>query len=158
MGKCLSRKHFSLLLSLLFFHAQFPFSSSLSSNSQCSALLHFNRSLSLNSSSSPSLYRFQMCFNSYPKTGSWKEDKDCCNWDGVVCDNSTRHVIALDLTCSWLYGSIHSNSTLFLLRHLRTLNLAWNDFDSSPISSKFGRFQSLTHLDLSHSGFSGEIP
>ncbi|KAF3967777.1 hypothetical protein CMV_008248, partial [Castanea mollissima] len=90
--------------------------------------------------------------------GSWKEDKDCCTWDGVVCDNSTRHVIALDLSCSWLYGSIPSNSTLFLLRHLRSLNLARNDFDLSLISPEFGNFQSLTHLNLSHSRFYGEIP
>ncbi|KAF3972603.1 hypothetical protein CMV_003896 [Castanea mollissima] len=99
----------------------------------------------------------QKCENSYPKTGSWKEDKDCCTWDGVVCDNSTRHVIALDLSCSWLYGSIPSNSTLFLLRHLRSLNLAGNDFHSI-ISPEFGNFQSLTHLNLSHSRFYGEIP
>uniref|UniRef100_A0A7N2KLX1 Leucine-rich repeat-containing N-terminal plant-type domain-containing protein n=1 Tax=Quercus lobata TaxID=97700 RepID=A0A7N2KLX1_QUELO len=99
-----------------------------------------------------------MCFNSYPKTGSWKEDKDCCTWDGVVCDNSTRHVIALDLSCSCLSGSFHSNSTLFLLRHLRTLNLAGNWFNYSLISSEFGKFQSLTHLNLSHSWFDGEIP
>ncbi|KAF3946288.1 hypothetical protein CMV_027433 [Castanea mollissima] len=151
MGKCLSWKYFSLLLSLLFFHSQFPFSSSLSSNSQCSALLHFNHSLSLHR-------RASHCGYSYPKTGSWKEDKDCCTWDGVVCDNSTRHVIALDLSCSWLYGSIPSNSTLFLLRHLRSLNLARNDFDLSLISPEFGNFQSLTHLNLSHSRFYGEIP
>ncbi|KAK4607817.1 hypothetical protein RGQ29_001577 [Quercus rubra] len=155
MGKCLSWKYFSLLLSLLFFHSQFPFSSSLSSNSQCSALLHFNHYLSLNSYASS---HFPCGSNSYPKTGSWKEDKDCCTWDGVVCDNSTRHVIALDLTCSWLYGSFPSNSTLFLLRHLRSLNLAGNDFDGSLISPEFGKFQSLTHLNLSHSGFTGEIP
>ncbi|KAK4607799.1 hypothetical protein RGQ29_001567 [Quercus rubra] len=154
MGKCLSWKYFSLLLSLLFFHSQFPFSSSsLSSNSQCSALLHFKHSLSLISYDS-----FRLCENPYPKIGSWKEDKDCCTWDGVVCDNSTRHVIALDLSCSWLYGSFPSNSTLFLLRHLRSLNLAGNYFDYSLISPEFGRFQSLTHLNLSGSGFSGHIP
>ena len=162
MGKCLSWKYFSLLLSLLFFHSQFPFSSSLSSNSQCSALLHFNHSLSLDSDASSSrgdyLPNTEMCENSYPKTGSWKEDKDCCTWDGVVCDNSTRHVIALDLTCSWLSGSFPSNSTLFLLRHLRSLNLAGNNFYYSLISPEFGGFQSLTHLSLSHSGFIGEIP
>ena len=163
MGKCLSWKYFSLLLSLLFFHSQFPVSSSLSSNSQCSVLLHFNHSLSLNEDAftPPSYYyssNIQMCENSYPKTGSWKEDKDCCAWDGVVCDNSTRHVIALDLSCSWLYGFIDSNSTLFLLRHLRSLNLAGNFFRYSLISPEFGNFQSLTHLNLSNSFFNGQIP
>ena len=150
--ECLSWMYLCLLF-LLFSHSQFPFSSSFPSNSQCSALLHFNHSLSLDRDTSSLI-----CENSYPKTGSWKEDKDCCTWDGVVCDNSTRHVIALDLTCSWLSGSFPSNSTLFLLRHLRSLNLAGNFFYPSLISSEFGRFQSLTLLNLSHSRFSGEIP
>ncbi|XP_030930661.1 receptor-like protein 7 [Quercus lobata] len=99
-----------------------------------------------------------MCDNSYPKTASWKEDKDCCSWDGVECDNATRHVIGLDLSCSWLSGSIHSNTSLFLLRHLRSLNLAGNDFNYSLIPSEFGNFKTLTHLNLSHSGFLGKIP
>ncbi|KAM4080110.1 hypothetical protein ACB094_09G166500 [Castanea mollissima] len=99
-----------------------------------------------------------MCDNSYPKTASWKEDTDCCSWDGVVCDKTTRHVIGLDLSCSWLNGPIHSNSTLFFLPHLRTLNLAGNCFDRSLISSEFGNFKALTHLNLSFSCFSGKIP
>ena len=99
-----------------------------------------------------------MCDISYPKTASWNEDKDCCSWDGVVCDQTTRHVIGLDLSCSWLNGSIHSSSTLFFLPHLRSLNLAGNNFNRSLISSQFGNFKSLTHLNLSLSIFSGQIP
>ncbi|KAL4619251.1 hypothetical protein ACB092_06G066800, partial [Castanea dentata] len=91
-------------------------------------------------------------------TASWKEDKDCCSWEGVECDNATRHVIGLDLSCSWLYGSIHSNSSVFLLRYLRSLNLAGNWFYFSLISSEFGNFKTLTHLNLSLSAFSGKIP
>nr|XP_023876990.1 receptor-like protein 9DC3 [Quercus suber] len=167
---CLTLKYqlffFFRLLSLLF---PSSFSSSLSSNSPCSALLHFNNSLSLDRSASPPLdvtnsfsgpYRsnIQICDNSYPKTASWKEHKDCCSWDGVECDNATRHVIGLDLSCSWLNGSFPSNSSLFLLRHLRSLNLAGNDFYPSLIPSEFGNFKTLTHLNLSNSGFSGKIP
>ncbi|KAL4607791.1 hypothetical protein ACB092_09G200400 [Castanea dentata] len=99
-----------------------------------------------------------MCDISYPKTASWKEDKDCCTWDGVLCDQTTRHVIGLDLSCNWLRGPIHSNSTLFFLPHLRTLNLAGNCFSGSLISSEFGNFKALTHLNLSYSCFSGKIP
>ena len=99
-----------------------------------------------------------MCDNSYPKTASWKEDKDCRSWDGVVCDQTTRDVIGLDLSCSWLNGPIHSNSTLFFLPHLRTLNLAGNCFNESLISPEFGKFKTLTHLNLSYSCFSGKIP
>ena len=158
---CLSWKYQVLcLLSFLFHSTPSSFSSSLSSISPCSALLHFNSSLSLHRSASPSFYtyRIQMCDNSYPKTASWKEDRDCCSWDGVVCDRTTRHVIGLDLSCSWLNGPIHSNSTLFFLPHLRTLNLAGNCFSESLISSEFGNFKALTHLNLSYSCFYGKIP
>nr|XP_023873346.1 receptor-like protein Cf-9 homolog [Quercus suber] len=99
-----------------------------------------------------------MCDNSYPKTASWKEDEDCCTWDGVDCHQTTRHVIGLDLSCSWLRGPIHSNSTLFFLPHLMTLNLAGNCFNESLISPEFGKFKTLTHLNLSYSCFSGKIP
>ena len=131
----------------------------LSSISPCCALLQFNNSLSLYSSATP-LYtsRIQMCDTSYPKTASWKEDKDCCTWDGVVCDKTTRHVIGLDLSCCWLNSPIHSNSSLFFLRHLRSLNLAGNFFNYSLISSEFGNFKALTHLNLSNSYLSGKLP
>ncbi|XP_044481990.1 receptor-like protein 7 [Mangifera indica] len=89
---------------------------------------------------------------------SWKEDKDCCLWDGVTCDSLTGHVIDLDLSCVWLHGSIPSNTSLFLLNHLQRLNLAFNDFNLSHISSDFHRLSSLTNLNLSNSNFSGQIP
>uniref|UniRef100_A0A7N2MTZ7 Disease resistance R13L4/SHOC-2-like LRR domain-containing protein n=1 Tax=Quercus lobata TaxID=97700 RepID=A0A7N2MTZ7_QUELO len=166
---CLSWKLQVLcLLSFLFHSTSSSLSSSLSSISPCSALLHFNHSLSLHRDASPPLdtpdypteYRsnIHMCDNSYPKTASWKEDKDCCTWDGVICHKTTRHVIGLDLSCSWLNGSINSNSTLFFLPHLKRLNLAGNFFNYSIISSEFGKFKSLTHLNLSHSMFSAKIP
>ena len=69
----------------------------------------------------------------------------------------TGHVIELDLSCSWLSGTIHSNSTLFRFPHLQRLNLAFNDFSGSSVLAGFRRFSSLTHLNLSESGFSGRI-
>ena len=167
---CLSWKYQVLcLLSFLFHSTPSSLSYSLSSITPCSALLHFNQSLSLHRDASArldtsaysSVYdrsNIDMCGNSYPKTASWKEDTDCCTWDGVVCDQTTRHVIGLDLSCSWLRGPIHSNSTLFFLPHLKTLNLAGNCFNESLISSEFGNFKTLTHLNLSFSCFFGKIP
>uniref|UniRef100_M1B5G6 Peru 2 n=1 Tax=Solanum tuberosum TaxID=4113 RepID=M1B5G6_SOLTU len=84
--------------------------------------------------------------------------RDCCSWDGVVCDDMTGHVIELDLGCSGLVGTIDSNSSLFQLSHLQRLDLSLNNFSNSHISPEFGRFSSLTHLDLSGSYFSGQIP
>ena len=169
---CLTWKYQVLcVLSMLFLHSPSSFSSFLSSNSQCSALLQFNNSLSLSNFASFPLGgsigrpgdfifspNFHLCDTSYPKTASWKEDKHCCSWDGVQCDKNTGHVIGLDLSCSWLSGTIDSNSMLFLLRHLRTLNLAGNDFYPSLLSSEFGQFKSLTHLNLSHSSFDSQMP
>ena len=62
----------------------------------------------------------------------------------------------LDLSCSWLSGTIHSNSTLFLLPHLQSLNLALNNLSGSFVLDGFGR-SSLTHLNLSDSLFSSLI-
>ncbi|GMP54759.1 hypothetical protein CsSME_00019819 [Camellia sinensis var. sinensis] len=88
----------------------------------------------------------------------WNESSDCCSWEGVTCDWSNGHVIGLDLSCSHLQGTIQPNTTLFHLRHLQTLNLAFNDFNFSTISPDFGSFPSLTHLNLSCSNFTGRIP
>ncbi|KAL7193625.1 hypothetical protein ACSBR2_025269 [Camellia fascicularis] len=89
---------------------------------------------------------------------SWNETTiDYCSWDGIKCDRMTGQVIALDLSCSRLYGTILPNNSLFSLRHLQRLNLAFNDFTQSGISPSFGQLSSLTHLNLS-SSFSGSIP
>lgn len=74
---------------------------------------------------------------SYPKTNSWKEGLDCCLWDGVTCYDKTVNVVGL-FSCSWLRGTIHSNSSLFQLCQLQRLNLAHNDFEHSQISPVFG--------------------
>ncbi|KAK4578029.1 hypothetical protein RGQ29_028241 [Quercus rubra] len=99
-----------------------------------------------------------LCDNSYPKMKSWKVSTDCCSWDGVTCDRVRGDVIGLDLSCSWLYGTIPSNISLFLLPHLQHLNLAFNDFSFSPISSGFGQFARLRYLNLSGSWFSSQVP
>lgn len=70
-------------------------------------------------------------FVSYRKMMSWKKDTNCCLWDGVTCNKATGNVISLDLSCSWLRGNIPSNTSLFHLLHLQTLDLSDNDFEYS---------------------------
>ncbi|RVW24102.1 Receptor-like protein 12 [Vitis vinifera] len=140
---------------LLSFSFSFSNSTKLCSHQQALALLHLKQSFSIDNSSSWDCDSNGI--TSYPKTESWKKGSDCCSWDGVTCDWVTGHIIGLDLSCSWLFGIIHSNSTLFLLPHLRRLNLASNDFNYSSVSIGFGRFSSLMHLNLSYSVFSGKI-
>ncbi|XP_044482779.1 receptor-like protein 7 [Mangifera indica] len=142
-----------LCIQLLFLCSQS--SATLCSYEQSYALLQFKLHFSFINTSSFYCDSFQP---SYAKLMSWKEDKDCCLWDGVTCDSLTGHVIDLDLSCAWLHGSFPSNGSLFLLNHLQRLNLAFNDFNLSHISFDFNRLSSLTYLNLSYSNFSGQIP
>ncbi|GLU17340.1 hypothetical protein SLE2022_337110 [Rubroshorea leprosula] len=134
----------------------FSFSTThLCSREEALALLQFKTSFSINYTVSDLDY----CGDHfYSKIESWKEGIDCCSWDGVSCDNVTGHVIALNLSCSFLYGTFPSNSTLFFLRNLQSLNLAFNDFRLSKIPSEISQFTRLKHLDISSSGFSGQVP
>lgn len=91
-----------------------------------------------------------------PYLHSWKEGSNCCNWEGVKCDEKNGQVIGLYRL--WLFGPLSSNSSLFSLRHLQELDLAYSDFMCSKIPSEFGQLVKLTHLDLSDSFLSGEIP
>ncbi|KAG5235256.1 receptor protein [Salix suchowensis] len=152
----------SQILCLLFFHSHFQPSLSSSNFSspvqlcpadQSLALLQFKNSFPM-MSSSPS--RFE-CYEK-PKTVLWREGTDCCSWDGVTCNMKTGHVIGLDLGCSMLHGTLHSNSTLFFLHHLQKLDLSYNDFNGSVISSSFGQLLHLTHLNLNSSNFAGQVP
>ncbi|XP_031406800.1 receptor-like protein 7 [Punica granatum] len=127
----------------------------LSHINECDALLQFNSSFTVTRDAC----KFR-CDTSYPKTASWKNGTDCCSWAGVTCHPvAANRVIGLDLSCSQLKGTLHSNSTLFLLPNLQRLNLFCNDFSGSQgISPRFGIFTRMAHLNLSYSSFSGPIP
>ncbi|KAL1103228.1 hypothetical protein V6Z11_D05G424200, partial [Gossypium hirsutum] len=148
-----------LFLSLFLFFPHLYASFSSSGSHSCSSLIQFKNSFSINQTKDAYYHCNEIAgLQSYPKTNSWKEGTDCCSWDGVTCDHLNAHVIALDLSCSWLYGNFPSNSTLFLLPHLQKLNLAYNDFNDSKIPSEFGRFTSLFYLNLSNTWFAREVP
>ncbi|PPD90973.1 hypothetical protein GOBAR_DD12091 [Gossypium barbadense] len=100
---------------------------------------------------------------------------NCCQWDGVVCDNVTSHVLELHLANprpllddygsdakneaterSKLRGKI--NPSLLKLTHLSYLNLSQNGFGGIPIPDFIGSIESLRHLDLSKAGFASLVP
>ncbi|KAJ6881358.1 receptor-like protein Cf-9 [Populus alba x Populus x berolinensis] len=162
------------LCSILFlFHFHTTISSSFSSNHSSSnhlcahhqslSLLQFKQSFSINSSASSELnfiipHSISYCQYPFPKTESWKDGTDCCLWDGITCEMKTGQVTGLNLSCSMLYGTLHSNNSLFSLHHLQKLDLSGNHFKSSHISSRFGQFSNLTHLNLNYSNFAGQVP
>ncbi|PON94089.1 LRR domain containing protein, partial [Trema orientale] len=150
---------FSVLcvLFLIFQYSHVSFSSS-SAVPQChpderSALLQFRNSLSIATSDS-----LQYLCSSFASISPWNKSSDCCMWSEVMCDRVTGHVIGLNLFCSGLQGTISSNSSLFLLRHLQFLSLSGNDFRGSSILPEFGQFKNMTELDLSAANFSGYVP
>ncbi|KAK7299985.1 hypothetical protein RJT34_10816 [Clitoria ternatea] len=143
-----------LVLCFLLFLQYLSFSLSLCLPQEAHSLHQFNNSFTINP-----MYSSDSCDDIYqPKTTTWKLGTDCCSWLGITCHPISGHVIYLDLSCSGLHGKIHPNSTLFHLSHLQSLNLAFNNFSQSQLSSHFGAFPTLTHLNLSYSNIQGEIP
>jgi Leucine-rich repeat (LRR) protein len=92
------------------------------------------------------------------KLQSWQDGSDCCRWEGVACSGSSGHVTSLDLNGRGLY-SRGLDPAVFNLTSLQFLDLSMNIFYGSNIPAVgFERLTFLTHLNLSNSGFYGEIP
>ncbi|MFS8013124.1 putative leucine-rich repeat-containing, plant-type, leucine-rich repeat domain superfamily [Helianthus anomalus] len=154
---------------LLFFFLSLFFisstTSSINTTHKCSVqqtldLLHFKQYIS---SINNTLFEYE-CKNwlgsGYnPFMVNWNTGTDCCEWNGVTCDDSTGDVIGLDLSCGMLQGTIHPNTTLFHLPRLQRLNLAYNNFTDSQFPPAIGRLSnSLTHLNISSCEFTGQVP
>ncbi|KAF8036836.1 hypothetical protein BT93_C2528 [Corymbia citriodora subsp. variegata] len=121
---------------------------------QRDALLYFANSFVIDSTASPS----DCPMLSRPRTKSWNEGVDCCWWDEVICDYITGNIIRLDISCSWLRGTLHPNIS-FLLPELQYLLMSYNS-----ISGKIPRwFWGMNHdtmeaLDISQNQLEGGIP
>ncbi|KHN31501.1 LRR receptor-like serine/threonine-protein kinase GSO1 [Glycine soja] len=112
---------------------------------------------------------------------SWNHNHtNCCHWYGVLCHNVTSHLLQLHLNTTFsafefdydyhyrfdeeayrrrsFGGEI--SPCLADLKHLNYLDLSGNYFlgKGMSIPSFLGTMTSLTHLNLSHTGFNGKIP
>ncbi|GKV14913.1 hypothetical protein SLEP1_g25715 [Rubroshorea leprosula] len=137
----------SQVLCLSFMLLRFSQSSSDSSPHLCrpeerSALLDFE--------STTDLMDYSHCS---PIIQTWNESKDCCLWEGITCDKVKGHVIGLDLSWNCIEASLTSNSSLFRLEKLQSLNLFVNYFYYPNSSFGFNHWKSLTYLNLSYSGY-----
>ncbi|XP_031128599.1 receptor-like protein EIX2 [Ipomoea triloba] len=98
------------------------------------------------------------------RLSSWS-GLDCCEWEGISCSSTTGHVLKLDLHNpaaydydieNYLGGEI--NHSLINLTHLNYLDLSFNRFSMIQIPEFFGSFKNLRYLNISSSGFVGNIP
>lgn len=89
------------------------------------------------------------------KLVKWNQSVDYCSWS-VTCHEG--RVIVIDLTNESISGGLDDSSSLFNLQDLRSLSLAYNNFNSSQIPSQFDKLANLSYLNLSNSGFAGQIP
>ncbi|XP_039173453.1 receptor like protein 22-like [Eucalyptus grandis] len=88
------------------------------------------------------------------KLVGWNQSND--SWDGVTCEGG--QVTGLDLSNDSIAGGLNDSSSLFRLKYLQRLNLAFNRFQFLEIPSGFGNLTNLVYLNLSNAGFTGQVP
>ncbi|KAB2601754.1 LRR receptor-like serine/threonine-protein kinase [Pyrus ussuriensis x Pyrus communis] len=95
---------------------------------------------------------------------------DCCQWEGISCDNRTGHATKIDLRNtypgrlggdeewdesayegSWLAGKVASS--LLILKHLSYLDLSYNNFQGIHIVCQL---RTLRYLNFSSASSGGE--
>ncbi|KAM1442200.1 hypothetical protein ACFX13_010096 [Malus domestica] len=121
----------------------FAVSSQCSSGRQQLLLLQLKNSLTFDPATSKKLVK-------------WNNGSDYCSWEGVFCKEGC--VSNLDLSNEGISGPLDNSSSLFGLKSIQDLNLAYNFFNYCPIPSEFKQLTSLSSLNLSNAGFSGQVP
>ncbi|XP_070665233.1 receptor-like protein 7 [Malus domestica] len=90
------------------------------------------------------------------KLMKWNNGSDYCSWEGVSCKKSC--VSNLDLSSEVITGGLDNSSSLFGLKSIENLNLAYNFFNNTQIPSEFKQLTGLSNLNMSNAGFVGQVP
>ncbi|KAM1457619.1 hypothetical protein ACFX13_035634 [Malus domestica] len=110
---------------------------------QQSLLLHLKNTLTFDPATSQKLV-------------NWNNGSDYCSWEGVSCKKGC--VSNLDLSSEAITGGLDNSSSLFRLKSIDNLNLAYNNFKYTQIPSEFKQLTGLSNLNLSNAGFAGQVP
>lgn len=86
---------------------------------------------------------------------NWGTETALGTWHGVVTDED-GNVSTVNLRDNNLSGEIPSE--IKLLKHLRILDLSFNDYITGVIPSEIGEMENLTELLLHHNALTGSIP
>ncbi|GLJ37973.1 hypothetical protein SUGI_0773000 [Cryptomeria japonica] len=116
------------------------------------------------------------------RLNNWNNSTDCCQWEGIRCDDTANHVIQLDLHDPFANNpavasqnstsdvrseitrlSVESNkkdvlSPLFDLKMLQVLDLSCNDFSGVGFPQQLHTLKDLRCLSLSNAGIVGKTP
>uniref|UniRef100_A0A2N9H620 Leucine-rich repeat-containing N-terminal plant-type domain-containing protein n=1 Tax=Fagus sylvatica TaxID=28930 RepID=A0A2N9H620_FAGSY len=110
------------------------------------------------------LLRFKGGFKSASdRFSTWTAEEDCCKWRGVGCDDTTNHVITLDLQSHQdpsfnILQADQISKSLLDLPYVRHLDLSHNNFQRIQIPDFIGSLHYIEYLNLSNANFRGTIP
>ncbi|GAY53466.1 hypothetical protein CUMW_149440, partial [Citrus unshiu] len=86
---------------------------------------------------------------------------DCCQWERVECSNTTGRVIALDLSGTYSGEYWYLNASLFTpFQQLESLDLSWNNIAGCVENEgieRLSRLNNLKMLNLSYNSFNNSI-
>ncbi|XP_071725897.1 phytosulfokine receptor 2-like [Rutidosis leptorrhynchoides] len=103
------------------------------------------------------LKEFAASFSNGSVHTSWSSDGNCCNWDGVVCENDAKNVskvIILSLSSKGLKGVI-SNSISRLV-NLRSIDLSFNQLEGE-LPKNLSNLKNLEVLNVSSNSLIGDL-
>ncbi|CAN7072466.1 unnamed protein product [Brassica oleracea var. botrytis] len=151
MPSCSERKIVWILCLIFFLSYPIPIFASSPTKNMCHAQGHER---------DDALWEFKSEFHlngmaASEKTLRWRNNTNCCSWDGIICDPKTDNVAELNLFRSSLNGSLRSNNSLFRLEHLQSLDLSSNNL-AGILPDSIGNLKNLRILESSK--LSGNFP